>query len=93
VVDHPDGPDPLSSSSIFWEPGNASLAKPVQGSITRTTTKAEGDWGSVFLPSNTEVRLSNRREGASTLPPSANTIFAPIPGGGGDQNNFHATFL
>jgi hypothetical protein len=28
--------------------------------------------------------------GASTLSPSANIIFDPIPGSGGDQNSFHA---
>jgi hypothetical protein len=57
------------------------------------TTKDEDDWGSVFLPSSAEVRLSSRWEGASTLSFSANTTFAPIPGGGGDQNYFHTTFL
>jgi hypothetical protein len=35
-------------------------------------------------------KASSRWEGASTLSPSANTIFAPIPGSGGDQNYFHA---
>jgi hypothetical protein len=54
------------------------------------TTKHEDDWESVFLPSSTELRLSSRWEGASTLSPSANTIFAQIPGSGGDQIYFHA---
>src|SRR4029077_1779383 len=89
VFDRPNGPPPSPSSSIFWEPGNAPLAKIAQRAITRMT-KDENDWGSVFLPSSTEVRLSSRWEGASTLSSSANTIFAPIPGSGGDQNYFHA---
>jgi hypothetical protein len=57
---------------------------------SRTTTKDEDEWSGIFLPSSTEVGLSSRSEGASTLSPSANAIFAPIPGSGGDLNYFHA---